>query len=102
MQATQVGTNIVSVYFNCLIDTESHPEIEQMTKKEIMEVASKLTTNKITFVDWEKGSYLIFAEIIDVDPFSKENRGYSMEAIINDLHPQCPEPEFSFYRKAKA
>jgi hypothetical protein len=102
MQATQVETNMVSVYFNCLIDIESHPEIEYMTKQEMMEVASRLTTNKVVFVDREKRSYLIFAEIIDVDIFSKENRGYSMEAIINDLRPQCPEAEFSFYRKSKA
>lgn len=101
MQAIQKETHIVSVYFNCLIDTQSHPEIEYMTKKEMMEVASRSTTNKITFVDWEKRSYLVFAEIINVDPFSKENRGYSMEAIINDLHPQCPEAEFSCYRKVR-
>ena len=94
--------NMINVYFNCLIDTESHPEIAEITtKKAMLEIAAKLTTNKVSPIDWESGCYLVFSEIIQVDETSEENQGYSIEAIINNLSPQCPDAEYSTHRRVK-
>ena len=91
---------MLTVYFNCLIDTQSHPEIENISsKKEMMEIAATLTTNKIVAIDWEANEYLVFAEVIEVDETSEENRDYSIEAVINSLSPQVTDAEYSTHKK---
>lgn len=91
---------MLTVYFNCLIDTQSHPEIENISsKKEMMEIAATLTTNKIVAIDWEANEYLVFAEVIEVDETSEENRDYSIEAVINSLSPVVRDAEYSTHKK---
>lgn len=93
---------MLTVYFNCLIDTETHPQIANIsTKKEMMEIAATLTTNKIVAIDWQANDYLVFAEVIEVDETSEENREYSIEAVINSLSPKVSDAEYSSHTKTR-
>ena len=89
---------MIKVYFNCLIDTESHPQIT--SKKSAVQLAQTLTTNQITPAHWEADDdykYLIFREAIEIANVSDDE----LEEAINQLKPQAPEAEFSSYRRFK-
>ena len=87
---------MIKVYYNCLIDSESHPQIT--SKKSAVLLAQTLTTNQITPAHCEADEdykYLIFREAIEIDDVSDGE----LEDTINQLKPQAPEAEFSCYRR---
>jgi hypothetical protein len=91
---------MLRVYFNSLIDTNSHPEMENITKRsDAIALAKQTTTNPITPLEFAPGDYLVFSEIILVDDTAPEYQGVDTEFIINDLKPQAPDAEYSTHRK---
>jgi hypothetical protein len=73
---------MIKVYYNCLIDSESHPQIT--SKKSAVLLAQTLTTNQITPAHWEADEdykYLIFREAIEIDDVSDGE----LEDTINQL-----------------
>ena len=93
---------MINVYYNCLLDEDNCPEIVTATKKRALELAQQRTSNPVSVADFQKGEYLLFYEKISVDENSPENKGYSLEAVINALIPQCSDAEYSCHRKVKA
>jgi hypothetical protein len=90
---------MIKAYFNCLIDTESHPQIT--TKKSAIEIATNMTTNHISVALWEADEdykYLMFREVMVIDDSLPD---FDLEGAINALRPQCPDAEFSSYRRFK-
>lgn len=93
---------MIKVYYNCMIDSESHPQIT--SKKSAVQLAQTLTTNQITLAHWEADEnykYLIFREAIEIDDVDDVDDD-ELEDAINALKPQAPEAEFSSYRRFKS
>jgi hypothetical protein len=92
---------MINVYYSCLLDEDNCPEIVTATKKRALQLAQQRTSNPVSIADFQKGEYLVFYEKISVDENSPENKGYSLEAVINALIPECSDAEYSCHRKIK-
>ena len=92
---------MINVYYACLLDEENCPEITTASRKRALELAQRKTSNPVSVAEFEKGEYLLFYEKISVDENSPENKGYSLEAVINALIPECSDAEYSCHRKVK-
>jgi hypothetical protein len=92
---------MINVYYSCLLDEDNCPEIVTATKKRALQLAQQRTNNPVSIADFQKGEYLVFYEKISVDENSPENKGYSLEAVINALIPECSDAEYSCHRKIK-
>lgn len=90
---------MINVYYSCLLDEDNCPEIVTATKKRALQLAQQRTSNPVSIADFQKGEYLVFYEKISVDENSPENKGYSLEAVINALIPECSDAEYSCHRK---
>jgi hypothetical protein len=97
----QETKTMINVYYACLLDEENCPEITTASRKRALELAQQKTSNPVSVAEFEKGEYLVFYEKISVDETLPENRGYTIEAMINDLTPQCSDAEYSSHRKVK-
>jgi hypothetical protein len=92
---------MINVYYSCLLDEENCPEITTASKKKALELAQQKTSNPVSVAHFEKGEFLVFFEKILIDETAPDNKGFSLEAIISSLKPECSDAEYSCYRKIK-